>query len=166
MELNIEDVYVESLLDEIKTSNAGLLINKPVEMLTEVADDVSVIEADRVRLSQILNNLIGNAIKFTEDGSITLRAYNADESGWVCLEVEDTGMGMDEDGLKEIFERYRQVDDSLTRRAKGTGLGLSITRHLVQMHGGVVDVRSELGKGSAFTVRLPIKHQVDEKAAE
>ncbi len=164
MELNLEDVYVESLLDEIKTSNAGLLINKPVEMLTEVAEGVSEIEADRVRLSQILNNLIGNAIKFTEDGSIMLRAYNADEAGWVCLEVEDTGMGMDEDGLQEIFERYRQVDDSLTRRAKGTGLGLSITRHLVQMHGGVVDVRSELGKGSAFIVRLPVKQQTGGKA--
>ena len=74
MELNIEDVYVESLLDEIKTSNAGLLINKPVELLTEVAEGVSEIEADRERLSQILNNLIGNAIKFTEGGNIILRA--------------------------------------------------------------------------------------------
>jgi two-component system sensor histidine kinase ChiS len=109
-----------------------------------------------VRISQIVNNLIGNAIKFTKEGSITLRG-RAEEQGWVCLEVQDTGIGMNEDDLQEIFERYRQVGD-VGARARGTGLGLSITRHLVRMHGGVVDVRSELGEGSVFTVRLPVKY--------
>jgi PAS domain S-box-containing protein len=161
MELNIEEVAIESLLDELKTTTAGLLVNKPVEVLVEVEDDLPPIEADRVRVSQIVNNLIGNAIKFTKEGSITLRGYNADDEGWVCLEVEDTGVGMDEDDLHEIFERYRQVGE-VGVRAKGTGLGLSITRHLVQMHGGVVDVRSKWGEGSAFTVRLPMKHPESE----
>jgi signal transduction histidine kinase len=158
MELNIEDVYVEPLLEELKTTNAGLFIDKPIEVLVEAEEALPPIEADRVRLSQIINNLIGNAIKFTEEGSITLRGFAADDEGdWVCIEVEDTGVGMDEDDLREIFERFRQVGD-VGARTEGTGLGLSITRHLVQMHGGVVDVRSKLGEGSAFTVRLPVKH--------
>ncbi len=156
MELNIEDVFIESLLEELKTANAGLLVNKPVEVLVEVEDDLPSIEADRVRVSQILNNLIGNAIKFTKEGSITLRG-RTDEPGWVCIEVQDTGVGMNESDLQDIFERYRQVGD-VGARAKGTGLGLSITHHLVQMHGGMVDVHSKVGEGSVFTVRLPVKH--------
>jgi signal transduction histidine kinase/putative methionine-R-sulfoxide reductase with GAF domain len=159
MELNIEEVFVEPLLEELKTTNAGLLVNKPVEMLVEVEEDLPSIEADRVRISQVVNNLVGNAIKFTEQGSITLRGYAKGE-GWICLEVQDTGVGLDEDDLQEIFERYRQVGD-VGARAKGTGLGLSITRHLVQMHGGEVDVRSKLDEGSTFTVCLPVKHPGD-----
>ncbi|MCP4543604.1 MAG: PAS domain S-box protein [Chloroflexi bacterium] len=159
MELNIEQVYIDSLLNELRTTNAGLLVGKPIDVRVDVEADLPPIEADRVRISQIVNNLVGNAIKFTERGSITLRGH-AGEQGWVCIEVEDTGVGMDEDDMREIFERYRQVGD-VGARAKGTGLGLSITRYLVQMHGGVVDVRSEPGKGSIFTVRLPVEHTAD-----
>jgi signal transduction histidine kinase len=166
MELNIEEVHVPSLIEEIKVSSAGLLVDKekPVEMRTDVDDDVPSIEADRVRLSQILNNLVGNAIKFTEKGSITLRAYT--EDGWVYMEVEDTGPGMTEEDLQEIFERFRRIEDSFTRRAEGTGLGLSITRYLVDMHGGTVDVESEVGEGSTFTVCLPIQHPETDVDAE
>jgi len=126
-------------------------------MLVEAEEDMPPIEADRVRLSQILNNLIGNAIKFTEEGSITLRASSDD--GWACIEVEDTGAGMSEGDLQEIFERFRQAEDSPARGTEGTGLGLSITRHLVHIHGGTIDVHSQLGEGSTFTVRLPISRQ-------
>ena len=157
MELNVEEIHIPSLLDEIKTSSAGLLVNKPIEMLVEAEEDMPPIEADRVRLSQILNNLIGNAIKFTEEGSITLRASSDD--GWACIEVEDTGAGMSEGDLQEIFERFRQAEDSPARGTEGTGLGLSITRHLVHIHGGTIDVHSQLGEGSTFTVRLPISRQ-------
>jgi len=159
MELEMEEVHIPALLDEVKTSNAGLLINKPVEILIEAEQDLPTVEADRVRLSQILNNLIGNAIKFTEEGNITLRAFgDTDDGGWVCLEVQDTGAGMSEEDLEEIFGRFKQ-GSSLTRRAEGTGLGLDITRHLVELHGGTIDVHSEPGKGSTFTVRLPVEHR-------
>lgn len=161
MELNIEEVLVEPLLEELKTTNAGLLVNKPVEILVEVEEDLPPIEADRVRISQVVNNLVGNAIKFTQEGSITLRGY-AKEKDRVCLEVQDTGVGLNEDDLQEIFERYRQVGD-VGARAKGTGLGLSITRHLVQMHDGEVDVHSKLGEGSIFTVSLPVKHPGEQR---
>ena len=159
MELDMEKVHVPSLLEDVKTSNAGLLINKPVEMLVEAEKDLPPIEADRVRLSQILNNLIGNAIKFTEEGSITMQAFGK-KDGWAYIEVKDTGAGMNEDDLQAIFERFRRVGSSLTRRTEGTGLGLDITRHLVALHGGTIDVRSQLGEGSTFTVRLPFKQPV------
>ncbi len=162
MELEMEKVHIPALLDEVKTSNAGLLVNKPVEILTEAEQGVPPIEADRVRLSQILNNLIGNAIKFTEEGSITMRAYvdhggQGEKDEWVCIEVQDTGTGMSEGDLQKIFERFRRAGSSLTRRAEGTGLGLDITRHLVEMHGGTIDARSNPGAGSTFTVRLPVR---------
>ncbi|MEA3338452.1 MAG: ATP-binding protein, partial [Chloroflexota bacterium] len=157
MELDLEEIHIPSLLEEIKTSSAGLLINKPVELLIEVEQNLPPIEADRVRVSQILNNLIGNAIKFTEEGSITMRAFgDTGDGGWVCLEVKDTGDGMSEEDLQEIFGRFKQ-GGSLTQRAEGTGLGLDITRHLVELHGGTIDVHSQLGEGSTFTVRLPVK---------
>jgi len=163
MELSMEEVDIAPLLDEARTSNAGLLVNKPVEMTVEVEEDIPAIEADRVRLSQILNNLVSNAAKFTEEGDITLRAFR--ENGWVCIEVEDTGIGISEDHLEEVFERFRQVDGSSRRRAEGTGLGLAITRHLVQMHGGQLDVSSQVDQGSTFTVRLPIPSQETEASA-
>ena len=159
MELEMEEVHIPSLFEEVKTSNAGLFVDQPVEMLIEVEDDLPPIQADRVRISQILNNLIGNSIKFTEEGSITLRGFADDEDGWVRIAVEDTGAGMSEEDLQKIFERFEQGESSLTRRAEvsGTGLGLSITRHLVEMHGGEIDVQSKPDEGSIFTVRLPIK---------
>jgi signal transduction histidine kinase len=161
--LNFEDVEVAPLLDEVNVNNAGLLVNKPVEMTVEVESSLPAIHADRVRLSQIMNNLVSNAVKFTEQGQVSLRAFR--EDGQVCLEVQDTGVGIKAEDLDDIFEKFRQVDGSFTRRAQGTGLGLAITRHLVEMHGGSIQVRSQLGEGSTFTVRLPIERPEVEAAA-
>jgi signal transduction histidine kinase len=112
-----------------------------------------------VRLNQVINNLASNAVKFTDEGHITLRAFvdrsGREDDGWICIEVEDTGIGIAQEDLSKIFERFQQVDGSNARRQEGTGLGLAITRHLVQMHGGTIKVKSELGKGATFTVRLP-----------
>jgi signal transduction histidine kinase len=85
-----------------------------------------------------------------------MRAFK--DNGWVCLEVEDTGIGIAEEDLTKIFERFQQVDGSNARKQEGTGLGLAITRHLVHMHGGTIKVKSELGEGATFTVRLPAEH--------
>jgi signal transduction histidine kinase len=160
--LNFEDVEIAPLLDEVKVNNAGLLVTKPVEMTVEVESGLPAVRADRVRLSQIMNNLVSNAVKFTEQGQVRLRAFQ--EDGRVCLEVQDTGVGIKPGDLDDIFEKFRQVDGSFTRRAQGTGLGLAITRHLVEMHGGNIDVRSQPGQGSTFTVRLPIDRPEAEAA--
>ncbi|MBN1976078.1 MAG: GAF domain-containing protein [Anaerolineae bacterium] len=156
LELNKEEVPVEVLIDAASSSATGLLVNKnkPVAFNVEVEENLPMILGDQVRLNQVINNLTSNAVKFTDAGHITLRAFK--EDGWICLEVEDTGVGIAAGNLGKIFERFQQVDGSNARKQEGTGLGLAITRHLVQMHGGTIKVKSELGKGSTFTVRLPV----------
>jgi signal transduction histidine kinase len=154
--LSLEDVDMAALLDEVKTNNLGFIhkTKKPIELHVAVDGELPLIRADRLRLNQVFTNLVSNAIKFTEKGSITMRAFQ--EDGWVRVEVKDTGIGISPEDMKKLFERFRQVDGSNKRRAEGTGLGLSITRYLVQMHGGSIDVHSQVGEGSTFTVSLPI----------
>jgi signal transduction histidine kinase len=166
LELNEEEVPVETLVDAASSSITGLLVNKekPVEFKIEVEDDLPTIHGDQVRLNQVINNLTSNAVKFTDEGHITLRAFRDD--GWICLEVEDTGIGIAKEDLDKIFERFQQVDGSNARRQEGTGLGLAITRHLIEMHGGTITVKSEPGVGSTFTVRLPAEHREIESTAE
>ncbi|MBN1179474.1 MAG: GAF domain-containing sensor histidine kinase, partial [Anaerolineae bacterium] len=154
MTLELETVYVAPLLEEVLTSNAGLLVNKSLHVSAETEEGLPPIEADRVRLNQILNNLFSNAVKFTDTGEIRLRAFS--EDGWCVIQVSDTGIGMNQADLNVIFERFRQVDGSAARTKEGTGLGLAITNHLIQLHGGTIEVQSELGKGSTFTIRLPM----------
>jgi PAS domain S-box-containing protein len=156
LELNKEEVPVEVLVDAASSSVTGLLVNKEklVKFNVEVEKGLPTIYGDQVRLNQVINNLASNAVKFTDEGHITMRAFRDD--GWICLEVEDTGTGIAEQDQDKIFERFQQVDGSNARKQEGTGLGLAITRHLVQMHGGTIKVKSKLGKGSTFTVRLPI----------
>jgi len=153
MELHMENIDVSTLLDIVKSNNAGLFIDSPLTFSVEAEPDLSQICADQIRITQVLNNLISNAYKFTETGGITMRAYSMDEE--VCIAIEDTGIGIAEEDMDTVFERFRQVDGSFTRRAEGTGLGLSITRLLVELHGGRLTVQSKLGEGSTFTVHLP-----------
>jgi signal transduction histidine kinase len=155
LELYPEPIEVAALFEDVRANNAGLLVDKPVDMLVQLQDDLPPLQADPIRIKQVLNNLVSNAAKFTDEGRITLRAYSADE--WLCLEVQDTGVGIHADDLDRVFERFQQTDKDRARSAKGTGLGLDITRQLVELHGGAITVRSELGKGSTFCVRLPIE---------
>jgi signal transduction histidine kinase len=120
------------------------------------------VDADRLRLQQVLNNLISNAVKFTRAGGIEVSAWR--ENGHVAIAIADSGIGIAPEHVPTIFEKFRQLDGSYTRRASGTGLGLAITNHLVQMHGGSIDVESRLGEGTTFTVRLPV-HAGPEPAA-
>jgi signal transduction histidine kinase len=156
MILSLEDVELDMLLDDVRTSNLGLLhkMHSPVNLDVEVEENLPTVRADRVRLNQILNNLVSNAVKFTEKGLINIKAYR--DEAWVCIAVQDTGIGMDEKDLKKLFQKFQQVDGSSTRRAEGTGLGLVITRYLVEMHNGDIQVNSEKGKGTTFIVRLPV----------
>jgi len=166
MTLNKEDVYLDLLIDEVKTSNIGYLhkMKKSVEFVVTAEDDLPLVKADRVRLSQVLNNLVSNAIKFTDKGHIRLHAYqetDGHDKTWVCIDVEDTGIGIAKEDMDKLFERFRQIDGSSTRKVEGTGLGLSITRHLVEMHRGKLEVHSEPGKGSVFTIKLPAYKPTD-----
>jgi PAS domain S-box-containing protein len=155
--LTPEPVELEPLLRQLQTTHAPLLAGKPIEFGLEIASALPPIEADRGRLEQLLNHLVTNAIKFTEQGRINLYALADDNS--VFIKIEDTGIGIGEEYLEIIFEKFRQVDGSLSRRATGAGLGLALVRYLVQLHGGDIGIRSQVGKGTTVTVHLPIKHQ-------
>ncbi len=138
---------VGSVID--KLNNAAR--EKGLELLNQAGTELMF--ADPVRLQQILINLIGNAIKFTQQGSITISSSR--EHGFVELTVTDTGSGMAEEDLLVIFEKFRQLDSSSTRNRGGTGLGLAITERLVQLHGGIIRVTSTLGEGSCFSFTIP-----------
>ncbi len=126
-----------------------------IAMQVEVADELPVVYADRDRIAQVLDNLLGNAIKFSPNGgTITVRVHAID--GIVQVEVSDQGIGIPADKLDKIFERFYQVDGSSRRRFGGTGLGLAIVKRIVRAHNGTVWVDSEEGKGSTFFFTLPV----------
>ena len=135
----------------------------------EFAENVpQLIQADEVRIRQILINLFGNAMKFTESGKVTLRVSIQREEKdlfWVQFEVQDEGIGIPKDALEKIFLRFEQADSSTSRKFGGTGLGLAICKHLVQLMDGTIQVSSELGTGSNFCVRLPLQKLVKNEAA-
>jgi signal transduction histidine kinase len=157
MTLNIQPIELVPLLEVCKTNNMGLLLkrNVPVEIQITVEQDLPVINVDRVRMSQILNNLVSNAIKFTDEGIIEIIARYSQNEERVLIQVKDTGVGIAAENLPKLFSRFQQVDGSSTRRAEGTGLGLAITRHLVELHGGELFAESVLKEGSTFTISLP-----------
>lgn len=154
--LKKEMVNIGELVESVKNSNIGFIHThkKPVELVTNIQPSLPDILVDPTRISQVLNNLVSNAIKFSEKGTISMAVSSNEE--WVTIDVKDQGIGIAETDIERIFERFSQVDGSTTRRVEGTGLGLPITYHLVEMHGGSLNVQSQVGKGSIFTVRLPI----------
>lgn len=155
MNLALEPINLADFASEIVRSGQVLVKDKPVTLELVQPEELPSVHADAVRLRQILWNLFSNAIKFTEEGSVKIILERTDNN-MARVTVKDTGVGMTEDGLNVIFERFSQVDGSSTRRAGGTGLGLTITQQLVQLHGGEIDVESEVGVGSTFWFTLPL----------
>ncbi len=151
MILEIEFFSINSLFEDIKSMQ--ILAQKKGIKLEINFDDFNI-TADLIRLKQILFNLIGNSIKFTDQGKITVNITK--DPKMVCFSIQDTGCGMNTDDLPYIFEIFRQVDGSSKRAASGTGLGLAITKRLVELHKGQITVTSEFGVGSVFKFYIPI----------
>jgi signal transduction histidine kinase/DNA-binding response OmpR family regulator len=148
------------LVDDCVSSQLPKARQKGIDLVCQVEPSVPArVVGDPLRLRQILTNLVNNAVKFTETGSVTVRLKAVSEVGssqfTLNLEVKDTGAGIPADKLPVIFEKFTQADGSITRRYGGTGLGLAITRKLVDMHGGEIWAHSEEGRGSSFQVSLP-----------
>ena len=114
--------------------------------------DLGPIVSDRQKVKQVVLNLLSNALKFTREGSVTIRAAYADTPSMVTIAITDTGIGIDPSDHEKIFEDFQQVDSSVARPYGGTGLGLSICRRLATMLGGRLDMESEVGRGSTFTL--------------
>jgi signal transduction histidine kinase len=156
LELNPQTVQLAPLIDEVVGTAGQLAEKNQNRLIVEAQENVGALNADPMRLKQILLNLLSNACKFTKEGEVALQVRKvADGRDWVELAVSDTGIGMTAEQQAKLFQDFTQADSLTARRYGGTGLGLAITRKLARMMGGDVTVTSEPGKGSIFTVRLP-----------
>jgi len=159
MELTFGDADLSEIVRGVMSTAAGLVKDKPIELISHVPESLPRLQADSIRVRQILLNLISNAAKFTDLGQIELSVTLMDnvDPPEVLLSVADTGPGIAPEDQAKLFEPFSQVDASPTRKSGGTGLGLSICRHLVELHGGTIWVESQPGKGSAFFFTLPLQ---------
>ncbi len=154
LEVHVAPLDLHPLLDGVMSTAVGLTRDKALALHKEVPEDLPRVLADEKRVRQILLNLLSNAAKFTEEGSITLRAEVVGR--FVRLSVADTGIGIAREDFDKVFEEFRQVDERVARRVGGTGLGMPISKKLVEMQGGEMGFESELGVGSTFYFTLPI----------
>jgi PAS domain S-box-containing protein len=159
MDLYLETFDLREMLDEAVATVLPLITKNDNRLETEFEDSLGNVRVDLTKLRQSLFNLLSNAAKFTEGGTITLTADKElrDGAEWLRLSVADTGIGSGEDKLEAVFEEFSQADDSTTRDYGGTGLGLPISRRFCHMMGGDITVVSEPGKGTTFTIELPAR---------
>jgi CheY-like chemotaxis protein/anti-sigma regulatory factor (Ser/Thr protein kinase) len=148
------DVSIAEVIDHATNATSSLLDQKALRLVKDIGPDLPAITGDRDRLVQVVINLISNAVKFTDAGSVTCRAVR--QGSDLIVSVVDTGMGIAPVDQPKVFERFKQVGDTLTDKPKGTGLGLPICREIIEHHGGRVWVESALGQGSTFSFSLPL----------
>ncbi|HEV8534918.1 MAG TPA: ATP-binding protein [Candidatus Limnocylindria bacterium] len=163
MELNVEEVNITEVTDEALELVRPHADEKGLEVRSLIPPGLPNVWADRARIRQILANMLANAVKFTERGSVSVSASAAE--GWVTVSVADTGVGISPEAQAYVFDEFRQADSSTTRRYGGTGLGLAISKRLVTLHGGRIWVDSEVGRGSTFHFTLPIRVRAGSEAA-
>jgi two-component system, sensor histidine kinase len=132
-------------------------MEKDITLEWDYPSDLPVIVSDRMKLKQILTNLVNNAIKFTENGVVTISMQAIEQGHILELEVADTGCGISDDLLPFVFDKFRQIDSTTTRSHSGAGLGLYIVKTFVELLGGTISAQSKLGEGSVFAVRLPFE---------
>ena len=154
LEWHMEEVAITDVIDRATAATSSLFEPKGLRLIKDVAPDLPPLQGDRDRLIQVVINLISNAVKFTSEGSVTCRAVRTNAE--VVVSVIDTGLGIAPADQPKVFERFKQVGDTLTDKPKGTGLGLPICREIVEHHGGRIWVESALGKGSTFSFTLPL----------
>ena len=163
MTLTFETVDLHTAIAPARDTMRSLINTEQVEFVWDVPEDLPKIEADPIRLRQIVLNLLSNAAKFTDEGEIRLRAYTEDDA--VVLMVQDTGIGIAHEDFDKLFTPFAQVDSSDTRTSSGTGLGLPITKWLIEMHQGSINFASHPNEGTTFHVILPV-HQSNEQSTE
>jgi signal transduction histidine kinase/putative methionine-R-sulfoxide reductase with GAF domain len=161
--LTLEDYSLSEVLRSVVIAMEPLAAAKGLKFAAMVQSDLPTAHGDARRLSQVLLNLVGNAIKFTDEGAVELLAAAVDDQ--FVITVRDTGPGIAQADQERIFEEFQQIDNSNTRKKSGTGLGLAISRRIIEMQGGAISVQSAPGRGSTFRVVLPI-HVMEMEAAE
>jgi signal transduction histidine kinase len=156
MALHVEPVKVNEVVQRAISTIEPTLNGAHVRIVREIGSDLPVLNTDREKLGQIVLNLLDNAVKFTERGEVKIVA--SQQNGSLRLVVSDTGIGIEKEDLNKIFEEFHRGDSSSTKNYRGTGLGLAIVKQFVHLLGGDVTVESEVGKGSTFTVNLPLEY--------
>ncbi len=165
IDLILKPINLWEIVQMVLTLNKPLIESKSLKAVNNINEDLPAVNADENRLQQILNNLVGNAIKFTDQGEVAVSA--AMQGNRLEVSVTDTGIGIAEKRVAEIFEPFNQGDGSYERQYGGTGIGLSITKHLVELHGGEIKVKSAREQGSCFSFSLPVtdrKQETDKTA--
>ena len=147
---------MSSVTETVLTVMKPLAAGKPVELRNEISEKLPPAWGDEDRLQQVLYNIVGNALKFTDRGEITISAEQ--EGAMIAVSIADTGIGIPRDKHEAIFLSFEQVDASDARSYGGAGLGLSISRNLVELHGGRITVESEPGTGTVFRFTVPAFH--------
>ncbi|HKL39193.1 MAG TPA: ATP-binding protein, partial [Cryomorphaceae bacterium] len=156
MEIERIPFRIRDVIENVSETNRFKAEEKGLNFEINISPDIpDVVKGDPTRLNQIITNLCSNAIKFTEKGRITISVDQPKESHFISFRVIDTGIGIPEDKLHLLFSNFKQVDSSTFRKYGGTGLGLSISKTLIELQGGKVEVKSEYGKGSEFSVQIP-----------
>ena len=150
----MSSVSIEEVIDRATAATASLFEARKLRLVREIEPDLPPVTGDQDRLIQVVINLISNAVKFTDEGSVTCSAHMRD--GELSVSVADSGIGIASADQPKVFEKFKQVGDTLTDKPKGTGLGLPICKEIVEFHKGRIWVESEPGKGSTFSFTLPI----------
>jgi signal transduction histidine kinase len=161
--VRLEDIELDGELTSLRAMFRALAPSPHVELVVEEPPEPVVLRTDRALLGQVLRNLVGNALKFTERGEVRVSVRRGDsaDSG-VTILISDTGIGIAPEDLGRVFEEWQRVNGDAPERVPGSGLGLPLVRRLAEALGGRVEVESELGRGSVFTVALPARNPVAE----
>ena len=153
MELRYESVDMFKMAEDIMATTQPLATEKSLKMFLNIEGTTGLVEADRTRMRQVFLNIIGNAIKFTDKGSVTISI--SEKAEHLLIAIRDSGIGIKEEHIPIVFEQFRQIDGGLNRAAGGTGLGMPITKRLIELHGGSIWVKSVVGQGSTFYFTIP-----------
>jgi signal transduction histidine kinase len=161
LELELSDYCVQDIAQTVRSTLEPLASDKKLAFKLELAPDLPPGHGDGRRVTQVLINLVGNAIKFTDAGEVAINAEA--NNGLFHVSVRDTGPGISAADQAKLFQEFQQADNAITRKKGGTGLGLAISKRIIAMHGGKIWVESQPGQGSTFTFTLPVivEHQVE-----
>jgi signal transduction histidine kinase len=155
LKLDLAGYSFANVVQTVHSAVEPLAVDKKLIFKTEVAPNLPPGHGDERRLTQVLLNLVGNAIKFTDAGEVVVKA--AAKDGFFVLSVRDTGPGISTADEAKLFQEFQQANNSITRKKGGTGLGLAISKQIVEMHGGKIWLESQVGRGSTFFVTLPVR---------
>ncbi len=153
MEWHMKPVFLQDVINRAIASTSSLFDQKGLTLQKNISSDLPLVSADEDKLIQVVINLLSNSVKFTDKGKVSIDAYQ--DEGQIIVEVQDTGIGIADDDKHKVFERFRQAGDTLTDKPQGTGLGLPICREIIEHHGGIIWMKSDLGVGSTFFFSIP-----------